>query len=93
MKKPKDDVVILPTGQIVDWNEWVRTEPPVPQQAPLPASPEYEDLKNFFFPQPEPPAPGSLAEHWRQEGRCPQCGELGRIHLSTMICSVHGPYL
>jgi hypothetical protein len=52
MKKPKDDVVILPTGQIVDWNEWVRTEPPVPQQAPLPASPEYEDLKNFFFPQP-----------------------------------------
>jgi hypothetical protein len=29
---------------------------------------------------------------WHREGRCPQCGELGRYHLSTAICSKHGTY-
>lgn len=32
-------------------------------------------------------------EQWKSEGRCPQCGELGRFdHTLTMICSQHGPY-
>lgn len=29
---------------------------------------------------------------WLKEGRCPHCGEMGRYHLSTAICSKHGPY-
>lgn len=29
---------------------------------------------------------------WHKEGRCTQCGELGRYHLSTAICSKHGAY-
>ena len=29
---------------------------------------------------------------WKEEGRCPQCGELGHIHNFAMVCSEHGPY-
>jgi hypothetical protein len=91
--KDKDEPVLLPTGQIVKWNEWTPTEgPPVDLKQKEVVSDEYESLKAFFFPKDEPPYPGSLAEEWKREGRCPKCGELGRIHLSTMICSSHGPY-
>lgn len=33
-----------------------------------------------------------ISAEWLKEGKCPQCGELGRYHLSTPICSRHGPY-
>jgi hypothetical protein len=94
IKKPNlgDDIVVLPNGDFARWNDWTPTEPRVQPQAELPPSPEYEDLVRFFSPKPEPPYPGTLAAEWKAEGRCQQCGELGRIHMSTMICSIHGPY-
>lgn len=33
-----------------------------------------------------------MAYVWHKEGKCPQCGELGRFHLSAPICSTHGAY-
>jgi len=93
-KKKTDDLVILPTGEFVKWNDWTPTEGEkiVWNESEKQASEEYEALKEFFFPKPEPPYPGTLSEQWKNEGRCPSCGELGRIHLSTMVCSKHGPY-
>jgi hypothetical protein len=32
------------------------------------------------------------AAAWQREGRCPDCGELGRFHISQAICSKHGSY-
>jgi hypothetical protein len=32
----------------------------------------------------------SLAQGWREQGRCPQCGEKCFYHLSTPICPKHG---
>lgn len=29
---------------------------------------------------------------WREEGRCPYCGELGRFVGCAPVCSKHGPY-
>ena len=29
---------------------------------------------------------------WRKEGRCPECGELGRFINCVPVCSTHGPY-
>ena len=29
---------------------------------------------------------------WFKEGRCPQCGQLGRYSLSVATCSEHGEY-
>ena len=29
---------------------------------------------------------------WREEGRCPYCGELGKYVGFQPVCSVHGPY-
>lgn len=94
MSKPKDDTVVLPTGDVVRWNDWVATDnPPVDlKQYEPPASDEYEKLKDFFFPKKPVRNFSYTADLCKKEGRCPECGELGRIHLSTMICSIHGPY-
>lgn len=51
---------------------------------------ERDRMRAFFFGQ-SPKLP-TLAESWKSEGKCPLCGEDGRIHLSTFICSKHGPY-
>lgn len=91
-KDKKDDLVILPSGDFVKWNDWVPTEPRVLPQKPLPVSPEYDALVDFFFPKGPQPDPQSVAAAWKAEGRCPLCGELGRVHMSTFICSIHGPY-
>lgn len=32
------------------------------------------------------------ARQWKEEGRCPQCGELGRYHHGAAVCSQHGEY-
>ena len=34
----------------------------------------------------------SNQEIWRQQGRCPQCGELGPYVKLMPTCSTHGPY-
>ncbi len=34
----------------------------------------------------------SLAEEWKKEGKCPQCGELGHYHHCVPVCKTHGPY-
>lgn len=34
---------------------------------------------------------GTPAE-WYAQGKCPQCGELGRYHISATVCSKHGVY-
>jgi hypothetical protein len=57
-----------------------------------PAEPsEYERLRDFFFPRKPQPA-DLIGEQRLKEGRCPVCGELGYFHLSTMVCTEHGPY-
>ncbi len=51
---------------------------------------EGERMKEFFFGKPR--KLDAWGEQWRSEGRCPDCGELGHVHLSTFICSKHGAY-
>lgn len=34
----------------------------------------------------------TIEEKWKQEGRCPKCGELGRYSMSVPVCSKHGEY-
>ena len=51
---------------------------------------EKDNLRKFFFGE-SPELPG-LAKQWKTEGKCPNCGEEGRVHLSTFICSKHGAY-
>lgn len=51
---------------------------------------EPDRLREFFFGKPKE---YTWVEKQRKDaGLCPQCGEEGRIHLSVMICSVHGEY-
>lgn len=38
------------------------------------------------------PKYSEFAQERVKQGRCPVCNELGRYHLSTPICSQHGPY-
>lgn len=33
-----------------------------------------------------------IIKQWREEGRCPACGELGRFIGCKPVCSTHGPY-
>jgi hypothetical protein len=53
--------------------------------------PERKAMRDFFFPKP-PEIENSLVTKWIAEGRCPKCGDLGRVHLSAFICSYHGVY-
>lgn len=34
----------------------------------------------------------SKESNWRVEGRCPKCGELGKFHHMSLMCSTHGFY-
>lgn len=36
--------------------------------------------------------PVSSAATWKKEGKCPECGELGRFSHFSYLCSKHGPY-
>lgn len=64
--------------------------PPSPVEEAKPEPTEKERLREFFFGKPEPVP--DWAASWKAEGKCPKCGEEGRIHLSTFVCSTHGPY-
>lgn len=60
------------------------------EQEKTPEEIERDKLRKFFFGGSSEFRP--LAKEWKAQGKCPQCGEDGRIHLSTFICSKHGPY-
>lgn len=49
-----------------------------------------DNLRKFFFGS--SPELTGLGKAWKAQGRCPQCGQEGRIHLSTFVCSKHGTY-
>lgn len=44
---------------------------------------EQESKKAKFYGQ---------AAQWKTEGRCPHCGEKGRISHGSFVCSMHGVY-
>lgn len=53
----------------------------------------FEMLKASKYPsQMESPKHLTIQQEWKQEGRCPKCGELGRYSMSVPICSKHGEY-
>lgn len=66
--------------------EFVKEELP-----PDPSDEEKQKQREFFFGG-APEYLGPLTESRRADGLCPKCGELGRIHLSAMICETHGVY-
>lgn len=68
-------------------------KPALPQYEPLPR-PEMVTMRDAFLFEIESARPRHTgqAKTWHSEGRCPQCGELGRFHLSAPICSKHGVY-
>jgi hypothetical protein len=75
--------VTLPVNEAQQSKDGEKDEPAEPS--------EYERLRDFFFPR--KPQPRSIqSEQWQKEGRCPVCGQLGYFHLSTMVCTEHGPY-
>lgn len=85
---PDTNTVTLEDGTAMHYDEWVNRERPVAKVD----STEWEELRTFFFGAPTPDPAFEWARGWKEEGRCPRCGELGRIHLSTFICSTHGVY-
>lgn len=50
-----------------------------------------QDAIKFDIDSKKPKLTGIPLE-WSKEGRCPQCGEMGRYSLSQAICSKHGAY-
>lgn len=80
------NMITLECGSRITFDEWVRLEKPTR----LDPDPEREAMRTFFFGMKL--SASQLADEWRAQGRCPLCGQLGRIHLSTMICTTHGAY-
>lgn len=74
----------------IDQHEQVEMEIQEQEPEKTPEEIERERLRNFFFgSSPELPR---LAKQRKADGKCPVCGEDGRIHLSTFVCSKHGTY-
>lgn len=82
------NMVTLECGSQMVWDEWIRAGKPLR----LDDQKEKQEMQEFFFGKPAAPPDLPLFQKWKDEGRCPQCGSLGRIHLSTFICETHGVY-
>lgn len=101
---PFTNTVALEDGTVITFQEWAQREKlnmfpftkfvdesdqePAPEAEPEKS--EKEKQREFFFGK--EPELSEFGKSMRAEGRCPRCGEVGRIHLSTFVCSKHGVY-
>lgn len=72
----------------------IELDPNTPIIGSIEATKVPRTLKEAFIQEAEAKKPkyDTLSKEWYEQGRCPKCGETGRYHLSTPICSTHGAY-